>query len=91
MFISDDIEKDTLMRYQKACPQARLIEFPFETFPPSVREMGHFRFKALHEALAFRDTKVLLSFDTSVTFKENANFEVCFGNFEVIPKMSSSF
>uniref|UniRef100_A0A914YQM1 Uncharacterized protein n=1 Tax=Panagrolaimus superbus TaxID=310955 RepID=A0A914YQM1_9BILA len=59
--------------YKKNCPQAKFVMFPFEKFPDRVKDLNNYIFKPLYIAMAMRNHKVLLSFDSSIFFVSNAN------------------
>uniref|UniRef100_A0A914PAB0 Uncharacterized protein n=1 Tax=Panagrolaimus davidi TaxID=227884 RepID=A0A914PAB0_9BILA len=74
VFFSNDINETDSLQYQKECPHAKTEMFPFEQFPDSVKRLDHYRFKAIHHSMAFKNHKILLSFDSSILFNKNANF-----------------
>ena len=81
MYLAPDVDANLTQRYSDACPHANLIKFPFENFPASIQILQHYRFKPMYSAMALRNHKILLSFDTSVIFQKDLNFTVSLFHF----------
>lgn len=76
MFISSDIDEKLSEKYQEICSTATIKYFPYNDLPSRVRNLNYFYFKAIFQALAFKNHKVLLAFDSSVVFFPEYNITV---------------